>query len=160
LPSTERGFTLVEMVVVLGTLGLIAVVVGALFLQGMSTYSAGQTAGLVIAEVRFVIDHMSARLREARGGSVSVTAGGRRITFQNWNAGTQAFVTHTYRLSGDAILFNDQPMASFIQTLSFDFDPVSRSVTITVVTVSSIPGAHPGVGLPFTLTTRVALRNY
>jgi len=159
------------MLVAIATLGLVAMIVAALFVQGMHTYSAGQATGLVIADVRFAVENMSARLREARPGSIAITDHNRQIAFDWWERGatpgTGVFRRIVYRLSGTDIQLNGQPMASFVRTLQFALEPAgvqpqqARSLTITVTTVDHIdvPGARPGGGLPFTLTTRVTLRN-
>ena len=155
----EKGLTLVEMLVALGTLGLLAVVVAALFAQGMHTYSAGQAAGLVISDVRFAVEQIALRLREARPGSIVVADAGRQITLQVWDRAGSVWRTHVYRLSGQDILLDGQPMASYVQTLQFLLTDGNRAVTVTATTVSSVPGARPGTGLPFTFTTRAVLRN-
>ncbi|MBT9134638.1 MAG: hypothetical protein DDT39_00831 [Firmicutes bacterium] len=158
---SERGFTLIEMLVAVAALGMVAVMVTALYVQGMHAYSAGQAAGLVIADVRFAVENMAARLREARPGTVVVADANRQVTFEWWDRSLSPprHRTIVYRLSGTDIQLNSQPMASFVQTLQFVLAPDGRSLTITVTTVSSVPGSRPGGGLPFTLTTRVALRN-
>ena len=157
----EAGLTLIEMLVAVGTMGLVAVIVASLFAQGMHTYSAGQAAGLVIADVRFAVEQVATRLREARPGSVTVADAGRQITFQVWDRTLlpPGWRTLTYRLSGNDIRLNDQPMVSYVQSLQFMLTDGGRAVTITVTTVSSVSGARPGTGLPFTFTTRAVLRN-
>lgn len=157
---SERGLTLIEMVVVIGCLGVMAAVVSAIFVQGMSTYSAGQAAGLVVSDIRFAVDQMSMRLREARSGSIIVNPAKDQVTLEVWNAATNSYSAYTYRQSGQDIQVNGQPMCSYVQTLRFDLDVAKKEITITVTTVSSIPGARLGTGLPMTFSTRVALRNY
>jgi Tfp pilus assembly protein FimT len=159
LYRAEQGLTLIEMLVAVGTMGLVAVIVASLFAQGMHTYSAGQAAGLVIADMRFAVEQVATRLREARPGSVAVADAGRQITFQVWDRSISNWITLTYRLSGQDIQLNSQPMATYVQTLQFALTDAGRAVTITATTVSSVPGARPGTGLPFTFTTRAVLRN-
>lgn len=136
-------------------MGLVAVIVASLFAQGMHTYSAGQAAGLVIADVRFAVEQIATRLREADPGSVTIAADGSRITFRV--RGTPL----TYHLYRPDIRLNDQPMASYVQSLRFEhaITPTGEAVMITATTVSSVSGARPGTGLPFTFTTRAVLRN-
>lgn|GEM_PF-2930295 len=157
---SERGFTLIEMVVVMACLGIIAMAISALFMEAMSSYSAGQTAGLVVSDVRFAMDQISVRLREARDGSVVVNGAKNQVDFAVWEAGTNSYRTFSYTIVGQEIRANNQPLCSYVQSLRFDFEVVKKVVTITVTTVSSVPGARPGTGLPMTFSTRVALRNY
>lgn len=155
----EAGLTLIEMLVAVGTMGLVAVIVASLFVQAMHTYSAGQAAGLVISDVRFAVEQIAIRLREARPGTVVVAPDGQQVTLQVWDRGINNWRTHVYRLQRPDIRLDGQPMASFVETLQFVLTDGGRAVTITAVTVSSVPGARPGTGLPFTFTTRAVLRN-
>lgn len=166
----EAGLTLIEMLVAVGTMGLVAVIVASLFAQAMHTYSAGQAAGLVISDVRFAVEQIATRLREARPGTVVVvTVPEPRVTFHVWDRGINNWRSHSYRLSGQSVQHatsippalpaNFQPMADYVATLRFELTDGGRAVTITATTVSSVPGARPGTGLPFTFTTRAVLRN-
>lgn len=156
--KNNLGFTLIEMIVAIGCLSLVAVVTAALFTEGMNTYSGGQTAGMVTSDLRFALNHMSTIIRQARKDSVTINAAKNQVSLQVWDDGTSNYKSYTYKQVGQDIRVNDQPVCSYVQTLRFDI--TGREVTITITSVSSVPGSRPGSGLPITLSTRVALRNY
>lgn len=169
--NSQRGLTLVEVLIVIAVISFLTVTISSLFAEGMRTYQAGQVAGMVQSDLRFALNYIALHLREA----VSVEMLDpdptdptlfRRIRFKLTDvpATTVEFSTASYMLdpvekqvmrtknAGTA-----QPLCRFVKHLVFE--KTGEQISITIESVNTVTGQELGAGLPLTLNTVVYLRN-
>ena len=62
--NSQRGLTLVEVLIVIAVISFLTVTISSLFAEGMRTYQAGQVAGMVQSDLRFALNYIALHLRE------------------------------------------------------------------------------------------------
>ncbi|MDP3058219.1 MAG: prepilin-type N-terminal cleavage/methylation domain-containing protein [bacterium] len=155
----QAGFSLLEMLMVIGMMAMLFAVAGALFATSSQSYLAGQTTGLVLTDLRYALNYMTTHLREATNVTVVPNPSGPEIRFNILvNGASQAWI---FRQSGDTIQkvvgTNSQPLCSYVGSLSFTKN--DRQVQILLLSVSSVSGGAKGARLPVRLHTTLYLRN-
>lgn len=152
----RKGFTLLELVIVLGLMGLLMALVSSFLLQAYAANRRMSVNRLVQSDLRFAADYMARNLREAVSVT-SITDGGRRINFVAIEDGRT--VNRSFRQSGSTIQRHDnQPLCQYVSRLRFSFDPNTFLVTVEVEAVTT-PTASGRAPDPYVLYTSLRLRN-
>ena len=142
----QRGFILIELMIVVLILGLITLGLVTFFTGGTKSWVAGQSQLEAQRNARQAMDRM---VREIREASEITTSNDEKIIFNTpWETGI------TYELSVDTINRNNNPLINNVSNLDFDYPSLSKIHILLEVDVDD--DGNPDI----TLNTDVSLRNY
>jgi prepilin-type N-terminal cleavage/methylation domain-containing protein len=154
LISNKKGFSLIEMMVVVGILGLIVLGLVTFFTGGARSWISGQSQLEAQRNARQAMDIMVREIREGESYSSTTSS----ITVDIPALGSESAYSVTYKLSGSILEreVNSIPSAMInnVKTLSFDSTDSSKVHIILEVDVDN--DENPDI----TLDTDVNLRNY
>jgi len=146
LISNKKGFSLIEMMVVVVILGLIVLGLVTFFTGGAKSWVAGQSQLEAQRNARQAMDIM---IREIREASEVTTKNDTKIIFDTpWVTGI------TYELLSNTISRNNIPLISNVSNLDFDYPNLSKVHILLEIDVDN--DENPDI----TLDTDVNLRNY
>ena len=158
--GNKKGFSLIEIMVVVVILGLVILALVTFFTGGTISWMAGQSQLKAQREARQAIDRMVREIREASDIKASSTSS--EINFNTpWSTNLK------YSWLGnkwDPILEGTNPLINNVQSLTFTYfdnsgnsvDPVSASKVHIDLKVDVDKDENPDI----TLNTDVNLRNY
>jgi len=142
----QKGFSLIEMMVVVVILGLIVLGLVTFFTGGAKSWVAGQSQLEAQRNARQAMDIM---VREIREASEITTNNDTEIIFDTpWVTGI------TYKLLNNTINRNNIPLINNVSNLDFDYPSLSKVHILLEVDVDN--DGKPDI----TLNTDVNLRNY
>lgn len=142
----QRGFILIELMVVVVILGLITLGLVTFFTGGTKSWVAGQSQLVAQRNARQAMDRM---VREIREASEITTSNDEKIIFNTpWETGI------TYELSVNTINRNNNPLINNVSNLDFDYPSLSKVHILLEVDVDK--DGNPDI----TLNSYVSLRNY
>jgi len=147
--KNQRGFSLIEMMVVVAILGLIVLGLVTFFTGGTKSWVAGQSQLEAQRNARQAMDRM---VREIREGNSIASGSNTSITINYLASFGKSPVT--YRLSGTTISRDGNPLINNVKTLNFTYPDVSKVHILLEVDVDG--DDRPDI----TLNTDVNLRNY
>ncbi|MBA7530394.1 hypothetical protein ES705_22600 [subsurface metagenome] len=152
--KNQRGFSLIEMMVVVVILGLIVLGLVTFFTGGAKSWVAGQSQLEAQRNARQAIDRMVREIRE--GNSIESGSNATSITINYLASFGKSSVT--YSLSGTTIKRNDNPLINKVRTLNFSYPdtPSDSSKVHILLEVDVDNDGNPDI----TLNTDVNLRNY
>ncbi|RKY55249.1 MAG: hypothetical protein DRP89_03695 [Candidatus Neomarinimicrobiota bacterium] len=146
LISNKKGFSLIEMMVVVVILGLIVLGLVTFFTGGAKSWVAGQSQLEAQRNARQAMDIM---IREIREASEVTTKNDTKIIFDTpWVTGI------TYELLSNTISRNNIPLINNVSNLDFDYPNLSKVHILLEIDVDN--DENPDI----TLDTDVNLRNY
>ena len=146
LISNKKGFSLIEMMVVVVILGLIVLGLVTFFTGGAKSWVAGQSQLEAQRNARQAMDIM---IREIREASEVTTKNDTKIIFDTpWVTGI------TYELLSNTISRNNIPLINNVSNLDFDYPSLSKVHILLEIDVDN--DENPDI----TLDTDVNLRNY
>ena len=64
--SRSQGFTLIEIIVVIVIIGILATIAATIIMQGVSTYSVGESRSNALYQARFAVERMAREIRLIR----------------------------------------------------------------------------------------------
>lgn len=144
--KNQRGFSLIEMMIVVGVLGLITLGLVTFFMGGTKSWVAGQSQLAAQRNARQAMDRM---VREIREASEITTSNDEKIIFNTpWETGI------TYELSVNTINRNNNPLINNVSNLDFDYPSLSK--VHILLEVDADDDGNPDI----TLNTDVNLRNF
>lgn len=111
----ERGFTLVEMLVVIVVLGIMVSIGSVLMMEGFNSYFKAKDYSTSDWQARVAMARMTRELRSATSGGLTISPAN-EITFIDTNNNSIRY----YR-SGNILMRNTQPLADGISGLSFSY---------------------------------------
>ena len=142
----QRGFILIELMVVVLILGLITLGLVTFFTGGTKSWVAGQSQLVAQRNARQAMDRM---VREIREASEITTSNDEKIIFNTpWETGI------TYELSVTTINRNNNPLINNVSNLDFDYPSLSKVHILLEVDVDD--DGNPDI----TLNADVSLRNF
>lgn len=114
--SKQKGFTLIELIMVIVLLGIIAIVSSRVLIQGLNAFITGQNVVEANWQGQLALERMTRDIRALRSPSDISTATASQLVFTD-TTGT----TITYALSGTTLTRNGQALANGIAgfTLSY-----------------------------------------
>ena len=153
--KSQKGFSLIEMMVVVVILGLIVLGLVTFFTGGAKSWVAGQSQLKAQREARQAIDRM---VREIRHGELVTDISINNISVDIPALGSSSAYSVTYKLSGTVIEREvnlvSSPLINNVKTLSFT--PIGSSKVHVILEVDVDDDNNPDI----TLNTDVNLRNY
>jgi prepilin-type N-terminal cleavage/methylation domain-containing protein len=156
LISNKKGFSLIEMMVVVVILGLIVLGLVTFFTGGAKSWVAGQSQLEAQRNARQAMDLMVREIRQGESVSSSTTTS---VTVDIPTLGSDSAYSVTYKLSGNIIEREvnsvPSPMINNVKTLQFTSTTDASKVHI-ILEVDVDDDSNPDI----TLNTDVNLRNY
>ena len=144
--NKQKGFSLIEMMVVVVILGLIVLGLVTFFTGGAKSWVAGQSQLEAQRNARQAMDIM---VREIREASEVTTKDDTKIIFDTpWVTGI------TYELLSNTINRNNIPLINNVSNLDFEYPSLSKVHILLEVDIDK--DDNPDI----TLNTDVNLRNY
>ena len=144
--KNQKGFSLIEMMVVVFILGLIILALVTFFTGGIKSWVAGQSQLEAQRNARQAMDRM---VREIREAYEATTKNDTKIIFDTpWVIGI------TYELLNNTINRNNIPLINNVSNLDFDYPSLSKVHILLEVDVDD--DGYPDI----TLNTDVNFRNY
>ncbi len=118
LISSQRGFSLLEMVLVIVLLAMLAGIGSTLLSAGFNSYFTGRDSSEAEWQGRYALERLTRELRTVRSPSAAdlIIAPANQITFT-----TLAGTTISYALAGGALNRNGVPLADGIAGLAFSY---------------------------------------
>ena len=164
--KNQKGFSLIEMMVVVVILGVIVLALVTFFTGGTKSWVAGQSQLKAQREARQAIDQMVREIREGKNiinDFVDISDADTIVVFIP-DLGSKPAYKATYDLSGTTVQRNSNPLIDNIQSLVFTYfdnsgNPVAPENASKVhidLKVDVDKDGNPDV----TLNTDVNLRNY
>lgn len=150
----SKGFTLIELVMVLVIVSVISVVLGKALYQAFQTFITAQNAQEVDWNGLIALQRINNDIHTIRSSASITTIGSNNFVFTDVNGNSVQ-----YQLSGTNLMRNTQVLAAGIQSLSFTYSNASGSATTTPSAVryvtTTITVAHQNMSLPFVTVTGV-----
>ncbi|PKP59123.1 hypothetical protein CVT91_07250 [Candidatus Atribacteria bacterium HGW-Atribacteria-1] len=154
--KNQKGFSLIEMMVVVVILGLIVLGLVTFFTGGAKSWVAGQSQLEAQRNARQAMDRMVREIRE--GNSIASSSNTTSITINYPASFGKSAVTYSLSLSGTTINRDAVPLINNVETLNFSYPdaPIDSSKVHILLEVDVDDDGNPDV----TLNTNVNLRNY
>lgn len=159
-----KGFTIVELMVVMGIFGIISSVVVTIYFQLVQASNRASIAAEVEQDASYAMEIM---VREIRGASC-IQGGGETLEIRDVNC--EGTVTTFTKSNGNLVKIVDSiehnlndPEKVRVKSLAFGPDPIdfsSRSVIIDLVMESAKPAPHTQFKGEISLHETVSLRKY
>ena len=170
--SVPRGFTLIELVMVIVVLGILATVTVPLLSNSFRAYETNQTNLVTLSKLRYATERMAREIREVRyaGGNYSIVMGATTLQFTksdaagtvvtiNGAAPPLATLRYSTPLPAMTATLTDQVAAGGLQ---FEYFDINNNVGVTTANVAyvdvSLTLTDPNSGAA-AQRTRIALRN-
>jgi prepilin-type N-terminal cleavage/methylation domain-containing protein len=147
----KKGFSLIEMMVVVVVMGLIILGLVTFFTGGTRSWITGQSQLSAQRNARQAMDWM---VREIRHGEAVTSATLISITVAVPDLGTKPSYDVTYSLSGTTINRDDTPLISNVKKLEFSYPDASKVHIVLEVDVDK--DSNPDI----TLNSDINLRNF
>lgn len=174
--STQRGFTLLELVMVIVMIGVIGTTIASLLSGGVGAFNAGREAVDTLSELRLTSERLARELRTVRRDPAAptdfefLTKNDTTIQFRRWDNDTD-WTTVTITASGSNLTIDYSTVAGgpYVLTGSLnalDFDYLDQNgvetannadVAFIDIELSLVDNATPPNSYP--QRTRIALRN-
>lgn len=128
---SSRGFSLIEMISVIVTLGVLAAIGGTMLESGFNSYFKGEAYTASDWQARIALTRMNRELRNVRTAtSADLTISpSTEITFVDGGGNSIR-----YFLSGTMLMRNTRPLADGISSLSFSYLERDGKTITTIVT--------------------------
>lgn len=122
----SKGFTLIEMVVVIVILAVIAIT-GSVFLQeGLNVYFTNQSIANASTQARITLETMTRRIREIRSLNAITVATATQLTFADVNNNTI-----DYQFSGTNLLLNGNSLMTGLNSATSNFSYLDENANAT-----------------------------
>jgi len=152
----EKGFTLIEMLVVIALFAGLAVLVGSMVGSSMKGTKKSESAMKVRAELENAVSIFERSLRGAKKDSVKI-CNSNTITFTDQDDLSVTFTCSPLKKSGTELI-----NSSNINLTACNFDCTNlRTKGVVVITLTGSSASSSGVEVDIaTVSARVVLRNY
>lgn len=155
---TKRGFTLVEMVLVIAILGILVGTLAPWLYNAAQTYNLITNRKSTLDQVRAGFDRMIAEIRLIPGQAQIIAVNPTSFQFQ-YPAGTAIM----YSISGTNILRNTDVLIPNATSLAFTYYDQSGTATTTAANVRSVmmklTATSPNTNTTLTVQTRLFIPN-
>ena len=155
LGRSQKGFSLVELIITIVMMGIISVVVGRILIQGYKTFITSQSISEVDWQGLLALESLTNDIHNIRSSSSITTISASSFAFVDMSG-----TTVTYALSGSNLQRNGLTVASGVSALAFSYLDDAGTVTASATAVRYITVSLTAVenGLSLTFTTLVGTR--
>ena len=122
----QKGFTFIELILVVILLGIISVVIGRILLEGYRTFLTSQSILETDWQGWMALERMVNDIHTIRSAADLSTIQPNQLIFVNMNGNTIQ-----YQLSGSSLMRNSFVLASGIQSLNFSYLDANGATTAT-----------------------------
>ena len=129
----NKGFTLIEMIVVIVLISIIAVVSSKMLASGLNAYLTEKYIIDAGSQARLALERMVRDIRAIRSPSDLTTATATQLVFVDVNG-----VTNTYTLSGATLTRNGQVLAEGISSLTFSYFDNNGASTAVLANINYV----------------------
>jgi prepilin-type N-terminal cleavage/methylation domain-containing protein len=154
----KRGFTMVEMVMVIAILGILVGTLSPWLIESAQSFNLISNRKSMLGQMRAGFDRMVAEIRLIPGQSQIIATSANSFQFQ-YPTGTSI----TYSLSGGNLMRNSDILMNNVTALSFTYYDQAGSATTTPASVRSVmmslTATAPNTSSSLTVQTRLFLRN-
>lgn len=152
----QRGFTLVELIVVIVILGTLAVITGPMLQAGFSSYFTQRNLSDADWQGRLALERIARDIRALSSTNNITTTTSTQFTFVN-NANTNV----SYTLSGTNLQRNALTLANGINTVTFEYYDSTGAITAVIANIRYITTTLSVTmnNTNLILTTAIDLRN-
>lgn len=126
MKKSTRGFTLIELIIVITLSGILMAVVTTILATGFSAYMTGKNILDADAQGRLGIERMVRDIRTISSPTSIATASSSQLVFTDFG-GTSI----TYQLSGTTLQRNSNALADGVQSLTFNYYDKDGNTTAT-----------------------------
>lgn len=121
-----RGFSLVELVIVIVILSIIAAIGSKVIQAGFNSYFTNQNVTTANVQARLALERMTRDIHAINSSASITTASASQLVFTDVNGNAI-----TYQLTGTQLMRNTQVLADGINTLTFSY--LDRNAAVTAV---------------------------
>jgi prepilin-type N-terminal cleavage/methylation domain-containing protein len=153
----NRGFTLIELIIVIVLLGIISVIATKMLAQGFNAYLTGKNILNADWQGRLAMERMVRDIRAIRSPTAGITtATATQLAFTDTN-GTDI----VYQVSGSNLMRNSQVLADGVQSITFSYFNQNGATTgvLSAIDYITIILNITQNNTTFSLTTSVNARN-
>jgi prepilin-type N-terminal cleavage/methylation domain-containing protein len=152
-----RGFTLIEMIIVITIIAVISVMAGQVVASGLKMMLTAQQVVDADWQAKLALESMVREIRNIRSRADMTTTSSTTLAFNDINGDAI-----TYAYSGGALTKNSQIIASGVASFSFTYYDVNYNTTTTPANVAIV---YMQIGINAdnsntTYQTQLYLRNY
>lgn len=148
-PSKTRGFSLIELIIVIVLMGIISAVVGRILFQAFKNYTVSQNISDVDWNAFLAMQVFTNDVHDIRSANDISTISATSFSFVDIAGNTV-----TYQLTGSTLTRNSQTLARGLSSLAFGYRDGNYAVTATPANVRYITFAgtyvQNNLSLPFT----------
>jgi len=131
--KSERGFTLIELIVVMVLIAIVAVVVARLLVSGVDTYTFVSSRKEALQSARLALQRMTREIRLVKSPSSIYQASTDSLRFQDINDSSISF-----QFQGTTLYRNSDVLAANVDDVTFGYHQADGSVLSTPVTNPSL----------------------
>jgi len=154
----KRGFTVVEMVMVIAILGILIGTLAPWLIESAQSFNLISNRKSMLGQIRSGFDRMVAEIRLIPGQAQIISTTSGSFQFQ-YPTGTSI----TYSLSGTNLMRNSDILINNVTALSFTYYDQSGTATTTPGSVRSVminlTATAPNTSSSLTVQTRIFIRN-
>ena len=138
----RKGFTLIELVIVISVIGIIAVIVGSILLGVVDAWTFKFNRNDILQDGRMAIGRMTREMRTASG--ITIATAGQFRFIETENSGTEATISNdiTYSLSGSNLNRTENGVANLlaenVSSLAFTYYDASETVTGVIANIRRV----------------------
>ena len=180
MKTNNKGFSLLELIISFAIMSVVSIVVLGFMGTGANTYRSVSSETAIQYESQLTLGQLQEYLIDCNGGVCFDTANDALYVLNVDDPDTPTYTLHTFRLAGNEIGYNVQPVTITApdDTLNFDrigtmsFDLMSQSVTgfdvgfdaysdgsLTIATSANVTISLGMSGRSYTADQEIAFRN-
>jgi len=129
----NRGFTLIELIIVIALLGMVSIFLSKIYIQGLVTVQTQQNITDGLSQGMLGIERMARDITSARSPADITTMTTSQFTFVN-NLGTSI----SYTLSGSNLTRNGDILATGINSLNFGYFDINNTSVATATSLAYV----------------------
>jgi prepilin-type N-terminal cleavage/methylation domain-containing protein len=163
--NNQKGFTLIEMIIVITVISIIAGIASIIILEGLKSYQTEVSFSDIHNQGRLAIERMAREIRMIRSATATdiSTMTATNLQFNDVNGNTNVLFQRSGASAPYSIVRNGQVLANNVQSVSFSYyqqDGVTVAAAATQVWFIQIDLTTVNRGETLSMRVRVHPRNF